>query len=59
MKGELPLIKRRVTRDGVKGAIVVCPLCSVEGFADEDQLLGRVSIECECGYHETVRLVAP
>ena len=34
-----------------------CPSCQVRGMADTDQMRGRVSIVCECGYHETHELV--
>lgn len=30
-----------------------CPECKGVGEIDEDQFYGRVSIQCECGYHET------
>lgn len=29
-----------------------CPQCLTSGFIDEDQLYGRVSILCNCGYHQ-------
>ncbi len=30
-----------------------CPGCSAWGHIDDDQLHGRVSLLCECGWHET------
>ena len=35
---------------------VCCPKCGVWGIIDDDQFHGRVSILCECGFHETVNL---
>ena len=35
---------------------VCCPGCGVWGIIDDDQFHGRVSILCECGFHETVNL---
>lgn len=34
----------------------MCPTCKVWGYLDDDQYNGRVSIQCECGYHETLNL---
>ena len=31
-----------------------CPLCHRSGLIDEDQYFGRVSIQCGCGFHETI-----
>lgn len=33
-----------------------CPGCKVWGEIDNDQLHGRVSIQCDCGFHETINL---
>ncbi len=33
-----------------------CPVCHRTGLIDEDQYFGRVSIQCECGFHETINL---
>lgn len=33
-----------------------CPDCQLLGFVDEDQAYGRVSIQCECGFHKTGRI---
>jgi len=30
-----------------------CPKCGVWAYMDEDQWMGRVSVEHDCGYHET------
>jgi len=35
---------------------VCCPGCGVWGIIDDDQFHGRVSILCECGFHETTNL---
>ena len=35
---------------------VCCPGCGVWGIIDDDQFHGRVSILCECGFHETINL---
>lgn len=32
---------------------LTCPDCKSIGTIDEDQLHGRVSVLCSCGYHET------
>ena len=39
-----------VTTDG---AYLRCPGCQQVARADHDQIDGRVSLLCECGYHET------
>ncbi len=33
---------------------LVCPRCQKSGLIDEDQYFGRVSIQCDCGFHETI-----
>ena len=35
---------------------VCCPKCGIWGIIDDDQFHGRVSILCECGFHETINL---
>ena len=30
-----------------------CPGCGTVAMADEDQVMGRVRLRCECGYRET------
>lgn len=39
--------------DGKTVYRAICPECNRERIMDEDQFHGRVSIECDCGYHET------
>ena len=37
--------------------LLTCPGCGEEGYIDDDQFHGRVSVhhdEPHCGYHETV-----
>jgi len=36
-----------------KEATIECPECERYGTIDWDQLNGKVSIVCDCGYHET------
>lgn len=33
-----------------------CPTCRGRGEIDEDQFYGKVSIECPCGFHQTINL---
>ena len=33
-----------------------CPDCNVWGYIDDDQYNGRVSILCNCGFHQTINL---
>lgn len=33
---------------------LVCPGCGGFGSLDDDQFHGRVSVQCDCGFHETV-----
>lgn len=47
--------------DGVQSDVwwIKCPQCQIEGFIDEDQAYGRVSIyHRKCGYHETHNVTA-
>lgn len=37
-------------------ATYVCPWCGVKGVIDREQYEGKISILCDCGYHETVDL---
>ena len=39
--------------DGEEAIKVKCPRCNTWGLVDADQVHGRVSMECECGFHET------
>ena len=34
----------------------LCPGCAAWGYIDDDQLNGQVSIQCYCGFHETINL---
>ncbi len=53
-KSQKPEILRRFG----KWWIIRCPACGCEARADEDQVLGRVSIDCpQCPYHETHNLM--
>ena len=46
---------RTVIRDGSSVVYLCCPGCGLEATLDDDQLHGRVSVDCpECEYHETV-----
>jgi len=40
-------------RDGGLIRQAQCPDCGIWGELDDDQYHGRVSMLCECGYHET------
>lgn len=44
---------RIVLRDCKPTWILTCPKCGVRGEIDDDQLHGRVSTLCDCGFHET------
>lgn len=49
---------RTVTRDGVLVVKGQCPTCKAWADLDDDQLHGRVSIQCtECGFHETIKIL--
>ena len=39
--------------DGVTAYRAICPGCGINAILDDDQYHGRVSIQCDCGYHET------
>ena len=53
--------KPRLLKGPLKGdewhALIQCPECFREAWIDRDQFEGRVSIVCECGWHETHNLV--
>lgn len=34
-------------------ATAICPHCNTLSVMDKDQYYGKVSILCDCGYHET------
>lgn len=43
-----------VLRPFARGWLVRCPGCQLEARADDDQVHGRISIDCPaCPYHET------
>lgn len=45
---------RTTTRDDKDITQLCCPDCGKWGMLDEDQLAGKVSILCDCGFHETL-----
>lgn len=45
---------KTVIRDGKPLKKFQCRDCNVWGEIDDDQYNGRVSIQCECGFHETI-----
>ena len=48
------IVRGPITLDGVPGYYRArCPGCGVVALLDPDQYHGRVSIQCDCGYHET------
>lgn len=50
---------RTVTRDGEPVFQLKCPGCGTWGDLDDDQINGRISIQCVqdgCSFHETVDL---
>ena len=52
---ELKMVER--IEDGEEKTIVTkfkCPDCKVWGDIDDDQFKGKVSILCDCGFHETI-----
>ena len=50
--------KPEILRRFGQGWIIKCPGCGLEARADEDQVLGRVSVDCpQCPYHETHNLL--
>lgn len=34
-------------------AVVQCPKCERKAWVDREQFEGKVSMVCECGWHET------
>jgi hypothetical protein len=45
---------KHITRDGQAVTKLQCPKCGIWGDIDDDQLHGRISVDCpECDYHET------
>lgn len=47
----------KTIRDGKPIIKMECPDCKEWGSLDEDQYNGRVSILCDCGFHETIDFV--
>ena len=45
-----------VTLDGKSTLKFKCPDCKVWGIIDNDQHEGKISILCDCGFHETINL---
>jgi hypothetical protein len=45
-----------VLRDGIFVKKVRCPQCGVWRDIDDDQYFGRVSMLCDCDWHETINL---
>lgn len=44
-------------RDGVPVVKLQCPKCEVWGDIDQDQIEGKISLLCECGFHETENII--
>lgn len=44
---------RQILRDDVLVWLLRCPGCGEWGELDDDQLRARVSVQHECGFHET------
>jgi hypothetical protein len=49
---------RKVLLDGKENYKLKCPKCGIWGYLDDDQINGRVSILCDCGFHETINCQA-
>ncbi len=47
---------KTVISDGEETRKLQCPGCGQWGYIDDDQYRGKVSIECECGFHKTINL---
>lgn len=52
--GRLKNRVRVVMVDGKPTFKFQCPKCNIRGSLDDDQFHGRVSILCDCGFHETI-----
>ena len=48
-----PEVLIRPQQNFVNFAMVRCPNCKGAGWVDQEQYEGKVSIQCDCGYHET------
>jgi len=46
-------VRPKILRRMRTGAIIQCPLCERVAKIDPDQVAGKVSILCVCGYHAT------
>lgn len=44
---------KQIIQDGILIWKMKCPACKVWGELDNDQLFGKVSVLCNCGFHET------
>ena len=42
-----------VALDDIPTIKLTCPGCGTVGYLDDDQARGRVSVHCDCGWHET------
>ena len=46
-------------KDGLDGGhLLRCPRCRKWGLLDDDQWNGKVSVLCDCGFHQTMNLAA-
>lgn len=54
-----PLVVYGPTKNGDLFACVQCPACGRKGWIDRERYEGKVSIVCECGWHETHDLRPP
>jgi len=41
-------------RDGKEVRVLECPKCKGWGDLDDEQFHGRISTQCDCGFHETI-----
>ena len=55
-KKQLQEAVKEVIRDGIKIKKFRCLKCSIWGQIDDEQFNGKVSILCDCGFHETINL---
>ena len=51
-----PILKS-IIRDGIRIQKLKCPECGIWGQIDDDQLNGRVSAICDCGFHKTAKWI--
>ena len=45
---------KKVILDGKETWKLQCPDCREWKYLDDDQFNGRVSTQCECGFHKTI-----